>query len=351
MTNKKIQPAMIGIFVVFSVFLFMTAIVIFGGNRFFEKEILVITYFEGSLQGLNIGAPVTYRGVTVGQVKDIKIHITPNGKPNQKLIIPVLISLSAGKTFIIDTPNTEKDDNMNIFLESMCQEGLRAKLKLVSIVTGKRYVDLAFYENTTPVYRDTIGKYFEIPTLPSELQQITKMMENIDLDALYKKVMSTLNSLEQLTSGLEKTLKNEKNKHLIDKLTATTVNLNQVLLQLNSGIPQVLTKVNTGLDQINVLTADADKLVNSFDKQIQPIADNIETTLSGIDSTARQANELLVQAGAVLKPSSPLYRSLNTAIRQLQKTASSIEKLSDYVHRNPDTLIFGLQKTGENENE
>jgi len=329
----------------------MTAIVIFGGNRFFEKEILVITYFEGSLQGLSIGAPVTYRGVTVGQVKDIKIHITTNGKPNQKLIIPVLISLSAGKTLIIDTPNTEKDDNMNIFLESMCQEGLRAKLKLVSIVTGKRYVDLAFYENTTPVYRDTIGKYFEIPTLPSELQQITKMMENIDLDALYKKVMSTLNSLEQLTSGLEKTLKNERNQYLIDKLTATTESLNQVLLQLNSGIPQVLTKVNTGLDQINVLTADADKLVNSFDKQIQPIADNIETTLSGIDSTARQANELLVQAGAVLKPSSPLYRSLNTAIRQLQKTASSIERLSDYVHRNPDTLIFGLQKTGENENE
>jgi len=342
---------MIGIFVVFSIFLFMTAIIIFGGNRFFNKESLVITYFEGSLQGLSIGAPVTYRGVTVGQVKDIKIHITTNGQPNQKLIIPVLISLSAGKTLIIDNPNTEKDDDVNIFWESMCQDGLRAKLKLVSIVTGKRYIDLAFYENSTPVYRDTMGKYFEIPTLPSEIQQITKKLENIDLDKLYKKTLSSLTSIEHLTSGLAKTLNNEKTQHLIDELSTTTANLNQVLLQLDSGIPSILTKVNTGLDQINVLTANADNLVNSFNKDIPPIVDSIETTLSTINSTAQQANDLLVQAGAVLKPSSPLYRSINTAIRQLQKSASSIERLSDYVHRNPDTLLFGLQNTGENKNE
>jgi len=342
---------MIGIFVVFSVFLFMTAIVIFGGSRFFNKENLAITYFEGSLQGLSIGAPVTYRGVTVGQVKDIKIHITTNGQPDQSLIIPVLISLSTRETLLIDNPYTEKDDSMNVFWESLCQNGLRAQLKLVSIVTGKRYIDLAFYENSTPVYRDTLGKYFEIPTLPTEIQQITRKLENIDLDKLYKKTLSSLSSIENLTSGLAKTFNNEKTQRLIDELSTTTENLNKVLLQLDSGIPSILTKVNTGLDQLNVFTADADNLVNSLNKNISPIADSIETTLSKIDSTAQQANDLLVQAGTVLKPSSPLYRSINTAIRQLQKSASSIERLSDYVHRNPDTLIFGLQNTGENKNE
>lgn len=342
---------MIGIFVVFSVFLFMTAIVIFGGNRFFDKESLVITYFEGSLQGLSVGAPVTYRGVTVGHVKDIRIQIATTGPPNQKLIIPVLISLYAGKAFIMDNPNTEQDDNVNIFWESMCQNGLRAKLKLVSIVTGQRYIDLAFYENSIPVYRDTLGKYFEIPTLPSEIQQITRTLENIDIDKLFQKTLSTLTSLEHLTSGLAETLNNEKTQHLIEELSTTTTNLNKVLLQLNTGIPPILTKVNTGLDQLNVLTADADNLVNSLNKNIPPIVDSIETTLSAIDSTAQQANVLLVQAGTVLQPSSPLYRSINTAVRQLQKTGSSIERLSDYVHRNPDTLIFGLQNTGENKND
>jgi paraquat-inducible protein B len=351
MTNKKIQPAMIGVFVVVSVFLFMTAIVIFGGNRFFEKENLVITYFEGSLQGLSVGAPVTYRGVTVGQVKDIKIHIQTNGQPNQKLIIPVLISLSAGKTLIIDTPSPEKETNVNVFLESMCQDGLRAKLKLVSVVTGKRYIDLAFYKNSIPVYRDTLGKHFEIPTLPSEIQQITKILENIDLNELYKKAMHMLNSLEQLSSVLAETLNYEKTKLFIDELTTTTTNLNQLLLQLNSEIPQVLTKVNRGLEQINTLTANGNNLVNSLDRQLPPVVDSFETALNSIDLTARQANNFLAEAGTVLTPSSSLYRSLTAAIQQFQKTARSVEKLSDYVRRNPDTLIFGLQNTGEHKNE
>jgi len=351
MTNKKIQPAMIGIFVVFSIFLFMTAIVIFGGGRFFEEENLVIMYFDGSLQGLNVGAPVTYRGVTVGQVREIKIHIQTNGKSNQKLTIPVLVSLSAGKTLIVDNPDREKTDNINIFLEAMCEDGLRAKLKVVSIVTGKRFIDLAFYKNSTPVYRDTNGEYFEIPTLPSEMHQLTKMLENIDLDELYQKVMNTFTSIEQLTGGLAKTLDSEKTQGLVDEFSTAATSLNQLLVQLETGITPILKKMDTGLDQINELTADADGVVNSLKTKLPPIAGSIESTLLGINTTVRQANTLLVQAGTVLKPTSPLYYSLTTAIQQLEKTAGSIERLSEYIHRNPDTLIFGLQNTGENTNE
>jgi len=351
MTNKKIQPAIIGIFVVVSIFLFMAAIVIFGGSRYFEKENLVIMYFDGSLQGLNVGAPVTYRGVAVGQVREIKIHIQTNGKSNQKLTIPVLVSLSAGKILIVDDPDRGKSDNVNIFLEAMCEDGLRAKLKVVSIVTGKRFIDLAFYENSIPIYRDTNKEYFEIPTLPSEMQQLTRMLENINLDELYKKVMNTFTSIEQLTGGLAKTLDNEKTQGLVDEFSTAATSLNKLLLQIETGISPILKKMDTGLDQINVLTADADDVVKSLKTKLPPIAASIETTLLGIDTTVRQANDLLAQAGTVLKPSSPLYYSLTTAIKQLENTAGSIERLSDYIHRNPDTLIFGLQNTGDNTNE
>ncbi len=351
MTNKKIQPAIIGIFVVISIFLFMAAIVIFGGSSYFEKENIVIMYFDGSLQGLSVGAPVTYRGVTVGQVKEIKIHIQTNANSNQKLTIPVLVSLSAGKTLIVDNPENNNGDNVNIFLEAMCEDGLRAKLKVVSIVTGKRFIDLAFYENSTPVYRDTNREYFEIPTLPSEMHQITKMLENINLDELYQKVMNTFTSIEQLTGGLAKTLDNEKTQGLVDEFSTVATNLNQLLLQLETGIPPILQKVDNGMDQINTLVTDADGVVKTLKSQLPPIAESIDETLSGIDTTVRQANDLLTQAGTVLQPSSPLYHNLSTAIQQLEKMAGSIERLSDYIHRNPDTLIFGLQHTGKNTNE
>jgi len=342
---------MIGIFVVFSLVLFMTAIVIFGGNKFFSKENLAITYFEGSLEGLRVGAPVTYRGVSIGQVKKINIHIRPNAQKNEKIIIPVLISLTAGESLIVDSPGTSNADDVTIFLKSLCEQGLRAKLKLQSLVTGKRYIDLAFYENRPAVYRDTVKEYFEIPTLPSEMQQLSKMMENIDLGELYQKFMGTLNSLETLTSGLAEALTQEKTQQLIDDLLVATASLNSILSQVDTDITPILHKVDNGLDQFTSLVDHSDGMITSLEKQMQPLIADISTTFANIDNTLQQADELLAQAQKIISPNSPLYYRLTEAMRQLEKTVQSIEKLSDFLHRNPDALIFGLQQAGEGKHE
>jgi phospholipid/cholesterol/gamma-HCH transport system substrate-binding protein len=347
MTNKKIQPAMIGVFVVLSLILFMTAIVIFGGNKFFSKENLVITYFEGSLNGLNVGAPVTYRGVTIGQVKEIKIHIQSNGPQNKKLIIPVLISLSAGETLIVDDPGTHSKEDVNIFMASMCQQGMRAKLKLQSLVTGKRYVDLAFYENTEAVYRDEEGKYFEIPTLPSEMRQFTRILENIDLIELSQKFVRIVDSLETLTTGLAETLEKEKTQHLMDDLLTATASLNSILSEVDTGVAPILQKLDGGLEQFTSLASHADDVMTSLDKQISPLTADMSATFAHLDTTLQQADALLAQAEKAITPNSPLYYRFTEAMRQLEETAKSIEQLSDFIHRNPDTLIFGLQSTGE----
>ncbi len=331
---------MIGTFVIVSIALFMAAIVIFGGTKFFAKENLVIAYFEGSLQGLSVGAPVTYRGVTVGQVKEIKIHIQANGTQARELIIPVLISLSAGETLIVDNPDKNNEAGVNDFLKSMCDQGLRAKLKLQSMVTGKRYVDLAFYENSTAVFRDQAGQYFEIPTLPSEMQQLSRLMENINLEEIYKKAFNALDSLDKLTTGLSKTLSEPKTQKLVDNLSAATASLNSILSQIDSDVSPLLQKVNFGLDTFNILTGHADTLVTSVDTQITPFIDDMTATLSHINTTLQQAEK-------TIQPNSPLYYRVSETMRQLEKTGRSVEKLSEFIYRNPDTLIFGLQKKRE----
>lgn len=336
---------MIGSFVIVALILFMTAIVIFSGAQFFSVENLVITYFEGSLQGLSVGAPVTYRGVTVGHVKEIKIHIHANEHQNQELIIPVLISLNAGKTLIVNGTDTYDETNVNEFLQDMCEHGLRAKLKLQSLVTGKRYIDLAFYENTPAVFRDPAGKYFEIPTLPSEIQQFTRMVENIDLGDAYNKVINTLDSLEKLATDLSGALSAPTTTTLVNNLSSATVSLDSILSQIDSELSPILKKVDGGLDKINGLANHADQMVSSLDNQLKPVVTEMTNTLSSIDATLQQANTFFAQAEETIQPDSPLYYRLTEAMYQLEKTAKSMEKLSNFIHRNPDTLIFGLQKT------
>lgn len=338
---------MIGSFVIFSIFLFMTAIVIFGGKTFFAKENLMISYFEGSLNGLSVGADVTYRGVTIGQVKEIRIHIRTNGNSNQKILIPVLISLNAGKTILVDDADSSDATDIKNFMQDLCNQGLRAKLKLKSLVTGKLYVDLAFYENSVAIFRDTEGTYFEIPTLPSEMQQFSKMMENINLGELFQKFMSTLDSMEQVSTGLAGTFNEEKTTQLMDNLLSSSKSLNTILARIDGQLPPMLKNLDSGLEQFSSLTAHADETVEGINKQIQPLSRDLSKTLATMDQTLQQANLLLAQAEKTIDPSSPLYKQFMAALAQFETTSKAVQKLSNYIHRNPSTLIFGLQQAEE----
>ncbi|MBU0944145.1 MAG: MCE family protein [Proteobacteria bacterium] len=351
MTSKKLQPTLIGAFVLSSFVLFTVAVVIFGGSKFFDKEDTVITYFDGSLQGLTVGAPVTYRGVTIGRVKDIRIHVKTNGSQQHRIVIPVLISLIPGKSIISDGSNSSNENKRNEFLESMCKQGLRAKLKLQSLLTGKLYIDLAIYENTTPVYHSQDTTYFEIPTLPSEMYQVRQVLENMNFAELYNKTLSTLNAIESLTTSLDQALHSEQTEDIVTKLDTTTTSLNSILSKIDTKISPLLQNMDSGFTQINELATHADQAVTSFDAKMSPLMDTMGTTLSSLETTLQQANQLLNQAEKAIQPSSPLYFRLTEAMRQLKETASAIHNLSTFLHRNPEALIYGLQPTGDTDHE
>ena len=347
MISKKIQPAIIGVFVVLSCMLFVAAVVIFGGNIFFKKEDIVIAYFDGSLKGLSIGAPVTYRGISIGQVKDIRINIRDNGRENHNITIPVLIALTAGQSVTVKGTERGSKYGTEEFLEAMCEQGLRAKLKMQSLVTGTRYIDLAFYENTTPVYRDKEGKYFEIPTLPSESYQLARVMENINFEELFEKILNTFTSLESLSADLATLLNNSKTQTLVDELSAATASLNSILTQIDGSISPIIQNLENSLGEIESLAAKSNQLIASFESSTSPLVDELTRTLSHFNTTLQEANRVFHQAGRTLQPSSPLYYSFTKTMRQLEKTLQSIENLSDFLYRNPNALILGVQPAGD----
>ncbi len=90
-------------------------------------------------------------------------------------------------------------------------------------------------------------------------------------------------------------------------------------------------------------------LLFSLEKQIPPLTSELSVALAHMDSTLAQVDTLLSQAEKTIRPNSPLYYQFSQAMLQLKNTAISIEKLSEFVHRNPDALIFGLQNPGKAE--
>ena len=74
---RKPNPALLGAFVVGAVILAVVGLVIFGGGKFFRSTQSWVAYFDESIKGLAVGAPVTFRGVKVGAVTDVKVVVDP----------------------------------------------------------------------------------------------------------------------------------------------------------------------------------------------------------------------------------------------------------------------------------
>ena len=75
--SKKVSKTAIGAFVLGAIVLLVAGVLVLGAGKFFTKEHVYVTYFDGSVKGLNVGSPVMFRGVKVGEVKDITLIADP----------------------------------------------------------------------------------------------------------------------------------------------------------------------------------------------------------------------------------------------------------------------------------
>ena len=100
----------------------------FGSGLFHEKRLRAVSFFNGSVAGLRVGAPVTFRGVPVGEVKSLGVRVMPDGQS----IIQVNMELVPGMVAVYGADRAEQDANV----PALVKRGLTAKLVTQSFVTG-----------------------------------------------------------------------------------------------------------------------------------------------------------------------------------------------------------------------
>lgn len=133
------RPAVVGGFVIGSLALVVVGIVFFGGSRFFYPTERAVVFFEGSVAGLDVGAPVTFRGARIGSVKAIAIEI----RPHAQVLIPAYLEFLPGRLSFREMGPQKRD-----LVEQAVAAGLRAQLQLQSLITGQLRVDLDFHPDT-----------------------------------------------------------------------------------------------------------------------------------------------------------------------------------------------------------
>jgi paraquat-inducible protein B len=199
--SKPVSKTMIGTFVVGAVALIIMALLIFGSGKFFSKKNTYVLFFDGSVKGLNEGSPVMLRGVKIGQVTNIKLLANPE---DMDFYIGVYVEIDPENyTFMGQEKMSQilQKIRRGEFIKPLIEKGLRAQLQTQSFVTGQLMINVDFYPNEPARLLGIDKKYPEIPTIPGSMDKLAKALQDLDLDALYKRIMNVVGGIDKIVNA------------------------------------------------------------------------------------------------------------------------------------------------------
>lgn len=256
-----------------------------------------LLYFKGSVRGLEVGAPVEFRGIHIGRVVNIGVEFD---EPSVTFNIPVLIEVEPER--LIPNPPLTGVDALKPIVDRLVAKGMRAQLKIGNLLTGQQIVEFDIYKNVRKNRIDWSGDYPRLPTMPGRIETVGNQ------------VIRMLDKLESMPLGT-----------ILTDIQTIIQNIKD--LSNNPALPQTLARLNGVLDDLK-------ELVDSVHSRVTP---EVITTL-------QQARQSLASARAILDTNSDLQYSARSALNEIARAARSLRTLTDFIERHPETFIFGKEK-------
>lgn len=254
-----------------------------------------VLYFDESLKGVTVGAPVLLLGLPAGEVTDVSLEVSETGaRPRGRVeivayperILQRLSGESAATGASLETDTAMRHAYMEKMIE---KQGMRAQLRTGNLLTGERYVALDFFPDAGPASVDWKLAKPVLPTVPGTLPELQAKLESIlvKLDTI---------PYQAIGDDLRKTLE------------SANAMLGHIDTQLTPEVKAAVVELRGALEKANRLMQ------------------GVDANYTGADAPTRQA--------------------LQDALNEVAGAARGVRQLTDYLERHPEALIKG--KTEEN---
>jgi paraquat-inducible protein B len=336
--SKPVNPMTVGGFLVGGLVLLIAGLLVFGGGQAFKDKGEYVIFFDSSLNGLNVGAPVKLQGVQIGRVTEIALRFDSEStqllKPVVIEIDPAAIHDPRGRPL---TPGaTEEGRRKNA--QKLIDGGFRARLEMQSLLTGLLYVEINLYPERPP--RLTHIDYRNLPELPS-VPTTTDVVANT-LDEVIDKIRKL--PLEEMVTDLSITLReirdivrSDETRRSQTALARTLEESQRLMVDLNRNLQPILAETRAAVSDSRATLKDTRALVNDLNGQLRPVLAATEQALHTATAVLDEGRGTVNAVGALAGPDS----SLQQALVELRDAARSLHDLADFLERHPDALIYG----------
>ena len=358
--SARANPTVVGAFVVGALVLLVAGVLLFGSGAILRERVEVVAFFSGNVRGLQEGSAVEFRGVRVGTVEHIRLLLDVD---SNELLIPVHMELETRSLSLAGSSNNPQSTEAIPFLDALVAQGLRARLDLKSFVTGQLAVGLDMHPGTKVTRVGAIADIYELPTVPSTLDQVFQVLQDLPFQDIAIKLISTLDKASAL-------LDNENIGATLRDAAGTTADARRLLSELATNISpavaearitmsetraavQAITqRTNTTLDSYNALAfstrASFESLALKLDNtltELGGIRANLDARVAPVTESAvatlAEARAALANARSMLAEDSRTHYNLNIALEELAAAARSLRIMADYLEQHPDALIKG----------
>jgi len=277
-----------------------------------------VMLFKGSVRGLSVGAPVDFRGVTLGEVTDIRVDLDD---PNQDVdmavtarIYPDRLRSTLRKAESGDEPERERK-----LVDAMVARGFRAQLRNGNLLTGQMFVALDFFPeaaaahvawNRSPAAFPTVRGTFD--TLQESVASLVTKLDRVPIDAIGRDLQRAVQHLDNATRHADALLAHADN--------------------------DILPEVKVSVRQLGRAAQHTDELVARLGSEVTPaLSATIADTRRMLDAAARA----LTSASGALDTNSPLQIDARKALLEISTAARAMRGLGDYLERHPESVVRG----------
>ncbi len=393
----KHHPALIGGFVLGGLLLLFVFLLVLGGQGLFTTKVTYYLYFDKSVKGLNKGAAVMLRGVRVGQVSDIRLAPRDNATHEGAISWPIQVAVDIVPAAIDiagdDDPagsavaelrrkslqHLKSRQRLESWISHMIiQEGLRAQLQSLSLLTGQLYIELNFFtddlasadlerdleRHVIPTRMSTFERLFlslsqkefgdQIDALHLVTATLSQFIKSGQADQLLANVYTISNNMKTLSGNLNASLPlitgqahdamtkiNRVTTHL-DERTPEVLEAAQESLRLwNANVSTLAQKLGETLANMNQLIAKLDRVTNLEEGPGAELLLELRTTLGFAQKALADFSVLTVQAKGSFAQDSPMRQSMQNALTEIEAAAQSFRALAELLQRKPEALIRG----------
>ena len=301
--SQKPSYFRIGLFIVIALAILAAGLIAFGAGQVLRERVYIETYVDATVQGVDVGSPVKFRGVQVGRVSAINFTFNEYGTPQ-----------GAGRyNYVIILMEIDREmfpgmfsENLTPLIEKNVAQGLRARIEPLGI-TGMNYIEINYVTDASqfpPLAVDWKPHYYYIPSAPG---QLTNILDSIN------KIMLQLDQLN--IGGMSKT-----GTELLENLNKAVTGAE--LGKVSADLQALLTEIRSALDQANIAT----------------LSEDARKLIAGLEKSNGELRDVLKNLEPATRISGPKVREL---LDNLTTTSANLAEFSAEVKRKPSLLLWG----------